>query len=73
MRHFAKLAVALCVLFAALALTGCSSTGFPAIKVTIPTPLGPAVLDSQDATDCVTEPLGITKPAPAPDAPPPAK
>ena len=47
------------------ALTACAGTGFPALKVTIPTPLGPAVLDSCDVTSVVTEPLGVTDAAPA--------
>ncbi len=69
-RLFALLLVVL-----AVALTACGSTGFPSIALTVPTPLGPAVLDTSAVTSCVTEPLGITPPkeAPKPAAPTPTK
>lgn len=54
--------LALALLVAALSLTACAGTGFPSIALTVPTPLGPAVLDTSAVTCVVTEPLGITAP-----------
>ena len=50
----------------ALACASCRGTGFPAVSLTLPTPMGPIVLESDGLTAPVTNALGVTeKPAPA--------
>lgn len=78
MRHLAKLLVAVCVLVAALALPACKSDTAFGLKVDAG-PLGTFELHGDpvkcvgDEVKGVTDGVGLTSPASAPAAAPPAK